>query len=112
MKFSLARLPLIIFRKLGRHAAKDEILMGWSEHPQSNTHHKVPASIEIDVRTTGRKRLEIIIHEALHLAFPAVPEEDIRRAGRYVGMVVWALGYRADEHEQEEKWYNPEEVKS
>lgn len=52
--------------------------------------------LEIDSRLGGRLRLETIIHEALHLACPWMPERVVLQTGRYLAMVVWHLDYRDD----------------
>ncbi len=52
--------------------------------------------LEIDSRLGGRLRLETIIHEALHLACPWMPEIVVLQTGRYVAMIVWHLDYRDD----------------
>lgn len=89
----LRKLPFIIFRKLGRNQAD-----GLSSHPVfaevKPVHHPV---LEVDSTLTGLKRLEIIIHEALHIAVPGMPETVVRYAARYVAKVLWHLQYRADE---------------
>ena len=50
--------------------------------------------LEIDTRLKGRVRLETIIHEALHLACPFMPEIVVLRVARYIAMIVWHLEYR------------------
>lgn len=52
--------------------------------------------LEIDSRLGGRLRLETIIHEALHLACPWMPERVVLQTGRYLAMIVWNLDYRDD----------------
>jgi hypothetical protein len=52
--------------------------------------------LEIDSRLNGRLRLETILHEALHLACPWMPEKVVLQTGRYLAMIVWHLDYRDD----------------
>lgn len=52
--------------------------------------------LEVDSRLKGRLRLETIIHEALHLACPWMPEPVVLQTGRYLAMIVWHIGYRDD----------------
>lgn len=58
--------------------------------------------IEIDSRLKGRQRLETIIHEAMHLAFPWMMEYAVAKAARYIAMIVWHMEYRT-EHEDAER---------
>jgi hypothetical protein len=50
--------------------------------------------LEIDSGLRGRVKLETILHEALHLALPALPEAAVLKVGRYLAMVTWHMGYR------------------
>jgi hypothetical protein len=94
----LRKLPYIVFRRLGPN-------YGLSDHPlwQELTPIKHPM-VEIDLETVGRKRLEVAIHESIHIAIPALPEPIVTYTARYVAKVIWALGYRADEDWQEKKF--------
>ena len=91
---------LIVFRPLGR-----EKVFGLASHPvfQEVTPLDHPM-IEVDTHTKGRKRLETIIHETMHVALPALPESLVTFAARYIARVVWATGYRADEEAQDSKY--------
>lgn len=53
--------------------------------------------IEIDPRQHGRRLLETLIHEMIHQLFPQMGEEDVRRAGRWLALSLWAWGVRLDE---------------
>jgi hypothetical protein len=53
----------------------------------------------IDSRLEGRKRLEIIFHELIHVSFPTASEDHVTEAARDITRVVWSLGYRLDETE-------------
>lgn len=62
----------------------------------SGDDHVPEPLLEIDSRLGGRLRLETIIHEALHLACPWMPEKVVLQTGRYLAMIVWHLEYRDD----------------
>lgn len=68
---------------------------GWTylPDPKRPTNRK----ILIDDRLTGRLRLEVEVHEALHALFPQISEETITDAAKDVARILWALGYRIDE---------------
>lgn len=96
----LRRLPFIVFRKLGKQTAD-----GQAHHPLYQETITLPHLIlECDPRQKGRMRLETLIHEALHLAVPALPEKVVSYAARYVARVLWHLQYRADEDWHEEHY--------
>lgn len=101
-KIHLGRLPHIVFRRLGRHGA-----WGLATHPQfagrGDTKPAV-ARIEIDTRSRGRKRIEILLHEAAHLAFPGLTEETVTALARYQARILHGLGYHADEVEMNENF--------
>jgi hypothetical protein len=91
----LRKLPIIQFRKLGPN-------YGLSNHPVFAELTPVDhPTLEVDIRTKGKKRLEIILHEALHIAVPGMPEQVVLYAARYLAKVLWHLQYRADED-----WHN------
>jgi hypothetical protein len=75
MKITVAR------RKLGKYRAHG---LAWQ-------HSK---TIEVDLRLTPRKELEILIHEAGHLVFPDMPEKHVERLGAIIAKVLWKEGYR------------------
>ena len=54
-------------------------------------------TIELDPRQHGRRFLETVIHELLHIVFPSMEEENVRRAGRWIALCLWAWGVRLDE---------------
>ena len=93
----LRKLPFIVERKLLRHGADGMATQLLHNHP----HEQPPYQpiLEIDDRLVGRVRLETIIHEALHLACPWMPEPVVLKVGRYIAMIVWHLEYRR-EHEK------------
>ncbi len=50
--------------------------------------------IEIDTRLKGRHRMEITIHEALHILYPADTEAQVVRKSKRLTKVLWDMGYR------------------
>lgn len=96
----LRRAPHIVFRKLGRENA-----YGQARHPDFAVDERIENPlIEIDPRTKGMKRLEIAAHEALHIANPGATESAVKRGARYIALVLWHLGYRADDEEMLENF--------
>jgi hypothetical protein len=71
----------VIHRKLGKEKADG------LAHIEANT-------IEIDERLKGRYRLEITIHEALHILYPKDSETAIIRKSKRLTKVLWEQGYR------------------
>lgn len=68
-------------RKLGREKA-------WGlAHQEDNL-------IEIDPRLTGKKRLEIYLHEAIHLIYPKLSESDVIKHSKKLTSLLWKQGYR------------------
>lgn len=93
----LRKLPLIIERPLMRHSADGMANQLFYTEPGE----KPPEQpiLEIDIGLTGRARLDTILHEALHLALPALPEQSVLKTARYLAMIVWHMGYREKEDE-------------
>lgn len=95
----LRMLPKIIERPLHRHGAD-----GLATHLMF-TEPGEPAPeepvIEIDSGLQGRVRLETILHEALHLALPSLPEAAVLKTGRYLAMVAWKMGYRIEDERED-----------
>lgn len=83
----LRKLPPIIIRPLGKHKADG---LAWTDQ-----------TLEIDCMLEGRLRLDAIIHEAMHMALPWLPEKYVLRASRYIAKVLWHMKYTADEGEQD-----------
>lgn len=69
---------------------------GWTYLPDAKSPRSRP-KILIDSSLTGRKRLEIIVHELIHVSFPTASEDHVTEAGRDITRVLYALGYRLDE---------------
>ncbi|NCA31057.1 MAG: hypothetical protein EBS93_10135 [Chitinophagia bacterium] len=70
----------IIYRKLGKEQA-----YGLSSSD---------GIIEIDERLKGKKMMEILIHEVLHLLNPKDDEKTIIRKSVTLTKVLWKEGYR------------------
>lgn len=52
--------------------------------------------IELDPRMTARRRLTILIHEAMHIAFPSMAESVIDRKSAMIAKLIHQDGYRRD----------------
>lgn len=50
--------------------------------------------IEIDSRAKGKKHLEIIIHEVLHLLLPEASEEEVVQKSVILTKLLWKENYR------------------
>lgn len=50
--------------------------------------------IELDPRMSERRRLTILVHEALHLAKWEMTEREVTRIAPKIGKVLWEQGYR------------------
>jgi hypothetical protein len=76
--------PIIVEKKLGREQAYGQV-WGWMDDNPL---------IEIDPRLKNKERMIILIHEAIHVAFPHMTERQVIRAGKLVGSVLWMENYR------------------
>jgi hypothetical protein len=77
------RSPKIVYRKLGKERA-------WGQA----THDERSPLIEIDPRLGAKRQLEVLIHEASHLAIPEASEGKIDAIGKYICDVLWKQNYR------------------
>ena len=50
--------------------------------------------IELDIRLKGKKHLEILTHESLHILLPELEEEDIVKLSVILTKTLWSEGYR------------------
>lgn len=50
--------------------------------------------IELYHKLKGKKHLEILLHEKMHLLFPDHEEQAIRRISKDICNVLWKDGYR------------------
>jgi len=55
---------------------------------------KKVGTIEVEKRQTPLNILDTEIHEAIHMWYPEIPEESVRRMGTRVARYVYKLGYR------------------
>lgn len=88
----LRRLPKIVERPLRRHGADG--MATQLLHTEPGERAPTEPILEIDSGLSGRVRLETILHEALHLALPSLPEAAVLKTGRYLAMIAWHMGYR------------------
>lgn len=81
----MARRPKVkvVWRPLGKERA-------WG---QAETDASRPV-IEIDPRLSAKRELETLCHEAIHVAFPDMPEKAVDRAGKVVSDVLWSQNFR------------------
>lgn len=77
------RSPKVVFRKLGKEQAWGQ---AW--------HDGRSPLIEIDPRLGAKRQLEVLIHEASHLAIPEASESKIDYIGKYICEVLWKQNYR------------------
>ena len=71
----------IVYRRLGREKA-------WGQaHCGENT-------IEIDSTLKGKHKLEIILHEALHIQNPAWDEAEVIKKSKQMANLLWGQRYR------------------
>jgi hypothetical protein len=76
-----AKLPKVVYRKLGREHAHARIIF-------------VDDVIEIDPRQTAIQEMDSIIHEVLHRAEPTFSESRVIRLARQIRDVMWDQNYR------------------
>lgn len=86
----------VVIRKLGRQKV-------WGL-----AHHET-GIIEIDPRATGRKFLEIAIHESTHILQPYLTEEAVQDFGSELARVLWDQGFRRYDNDQSIKLQDEEE---
>lgn len=77
----------VVRRKLGREKAHGQALLG-------------EGVIEIDPRLTGKKQMEILIHEALHLLNPEWEEGKVVKQSRKLTQLLWKENYRRVDNEK------------
>lgn len=97
----LRKLPKIVERPLLRHGADGMATQLLYTEPGE----KPPEEpiLEVDSRLQGRVRLETVLHEALHLALPSLPEATVLKTGRYLAMVAWHMGYKRDDERSDDE---------
>ena len=78
----------IIYKKLGREKA-----------------HGIAESdgvVYLDPRLKGKKALEIVLHECLHILNPLDDEKTIIRKSVTLTKILWKEGYRRADHDESE----------
>ena len=50
--------------------------------------------IWLDPRLRGKRRLEITVHELMHLLYPRECEENVEHAGKVISRILWREGWR------------------
>lgn len=75
----------VVYRKLGK-----ERVWGWAH---GNDY------IEIDPRLKGKKHLEILNHEILHVLFPQLSEKEIVKKSIILTNTLWQDGFRKCDHD-------------
>lgn len=78
----------IIYRKLGREKA----------HGMASS----DGVVELDERLKGKKHLEILIHEILHLCYPRSSEDTIVKHSVTLTRILWKEGYRRIDQKEDE----------
>ena len=68
---------------------------GFCEDPE-----KYAKKIVIDNSIVGEKRLEILLHEAIHAAFFDTDESAVLETARDIARILWKLGYRSPEDDK------------
>lgn len=92
-QLDLRKLPKIVVRPLSRHGA-DGLSAHYFDHEFDSSPKYTEPTIELDVGLKGKKKLEILIHEAMHLAFPWMAEIIVRKGARYLAMILWSQKLR------------------
>lgn len=78
----------VIYKKLGK-----EKIWGYADSD---------GTIYLDTRLKGKKHLEILIHETLHLMYPTDEEEKIEEKSIILCNIIWAQRYRRIEEDKKE----------
>jgi len=61
--------------------------------------HYEDNSIELDVRATGKKHMELLHHEAIHLLLPRAGESEVERISIALTDLLWSQNYRRVDNE-------------
>lgn len=78
----------VIYKKLGK-----EKIWGYADSD---------GTIYLDTRLKGKKHLEILIHETLHLMYPADEEEKIEEKSIILCNMIWSQRYRRIDEDKKE----------
>ena len=71
----------VVYRKLGKERADGQALIE-------------DGIIEIDPRLKGRRKMEVLIHEAIHLLNPDFSETKVVEQGRRIANLLWKQHFR------------------
>lgn len=52
-------------------------------------------TIVVRAELRGKRRIEVLVHEAIHACFDRMPERTVQRVGMDISTFLWRLGYRA-----------------
>jgi hypothetical protein len=96
----LRKLPKITIRPLMQHRADGMAHQLLHCDTGLTQEDAGPPLLELDSNLTGRRRLETILHEALHLACPFMPEHTVLKTARYQAMIAWHMGYDLQVHKE------------
>lgn len=84
----LRKLPKFVVRPLGSHKA-DGLSSHYYDHEFDRRPKYTEPTIELDIGLKGQKKLEILIHEAMHIAFPWMAELIVTKGARWLAKVLW-----------------------
>jgi hypothetical protein len=56
--------------------------------------HMGDGMVELDERLRGKKHLEILLHESVHLLFPEMDEDGVIDVSVVLTKLLWSEGYR------------------
>ena len=59
--------------------------------------------IEIDTKAKGKKHLEILIHESVHILWPDDSEEEVQRKSIILTHTIWGQKYRRIDDDNSQK---------
>ncbi|CAB4192442.1 hypothetical protein UFOVP1233_37 [uncultured Caudovirales phage] len=75
----------VVWRPLGKEQAWGQATVpGDPQHPM----------IEVDPRLSAKRELEVVCHEALHIALPDLVEKEVDRVGKAIARVLWSQNFR------------------
>jgi hypothetical protein len=76
---NIQRTP-VVYRKIQRHAAKDEFLLGlaWPTNV-----------IEIDERLKGYEKFYALVHEFTHIQYPKWSETRVKKHSKSLAWFIW-----------------------
>jgi hypothetical protein len=56
--------------------------------------------VELDPDLEPKTKMDIAIHEGLHVLFPYLPENDVDNAGKTLADLLWRLGFRLKDEDE------------